>query len=269
MPKMIPKISHYLRQILSQRQYNQVKRLLLGFLSIPFGNNLNKLAQIYKSDKFGHHNYTEHYSKHFQKLRFKRLRIFEIGAGGYHFPDIGGNSLRMWKRYFPFAKIYSLDIYDKSQFEESRIKIFQGNQTDLLLLENLCKEIGEFDIIIDDGSHINEHVIMTFKFLFPKLKEGGTYIIEDTQTSYWPDYGGDSENLNNPNTILSFFKDFADCLNHQERINPDYFPTYFDLNIISLHFYHNLIFVCKGVNDEPSSFDPNNPDSILRDKIFK
>ena len=56
---------------------------------------------------------------------------------------------------------------------------------------------SELDIIIDDGSHINEHVIRTFQYLFPKLKPGGIYVVEDTQTSYRQDYGGDDKNLNN------------------------------------------------------------------------
>lgn len=259
---------NFLKKTLSQKQYLQIKRLFLGFLSLPYINNLNKLALIYKTDKYGHHYYTEHYARHFKNLRFKRLKIFEIGVGGYHYSDIGGNSLRMWKRYFPFSKIYSLDIYDKSQFEERRIKIFRGNQTDPVLLEKICNETEEFDIIIDDGSHINENVIITFKLLFPRLKSGGIYVIEDAGTSYWPGYGGDSGDLNNPDTILNFFKSLVDCINHQERLIQAPRPTYFDKNITSLSFYHNLIFVMKGDNDEPSGIDPEDPESVLADKVL-
>ena len=39
------------------------------------------------------------------------------------------------------------------------------------------------DIIIDDGSHIEEHQIFTFGVLFPKLKPGGVYIVEDISSS--------------------------------------------------------------------------------------
>ena len=265
---MIDKIRSFLRQILPQKLFLKSKNLYLGFLSIPFGHNLNKLAQIYKSDKYGKHNYTSHYTTHFRKLKYKHIKLFEVGVGGYHIPTIGGNSLRMWKRYFPFANIFSLDIYDKSHFEESRIKIYKGSQTDLVFLEKIIQEIGEPDIIIDDGSHVNEHVITTFKFLFPKLKTGGIYVIEDSGTSYWPDYGGDSEDLNNPKTILNFFKSLTDCLNYQELINQKHDLNYFDKNIFSIQFYHNLIFVFKRPNDETSSVDPDNPESVLVDKIY-
>jgi hypothetical protein len=265
---MVSRISIFLRRTLSKKKFIRIKGIYLGLLSIPFGNNLNRLAQIYKSDKWGKHKYTLHYSTHFRKLKFKRLKLFEIGVGGYHFHDIGGNSLRMWKRYFPFAKIYSLDIYDKSHFEESRIRIFKGSQTDLALLDKIILDIGEPDIIIDDGSHINEHVITTFKFLFPKLKNNGIYVIEDTETSYWPDYGGDSIDINNQTTIMNFFKGLTDCLNYQELINRNQSPSYFDKNIISIQFYHNQIFIFKGSNDEASNVDPDNPESVLADKIY-
>ena len=266
---MISKISAFLKRILGRNLFKKLKSIYLGVLALPFGNNLNALAQIYKTDKWGNHNYTEHYAKHFRKFKYKRIKLFEIGVGGYHDKDIGGNSLRMWKRYFSFGMIYSLDIYDKSHFEESRIRIFKGSQIDKILLDNIFRQIGEPDIIIDDGSHINDHVIKTFELLFPKLKTGGIYVVEDTGTSYWPDYGGDSEDLNNPATIMNYFKRLTDCLNHQELVRNNYMPTYFDRNIFSIQFYHNQIFIFKGLNNESSGVDPNNPESISADKIYQ
>lgn len=262
------KIKRALRRILKKGYYKLFKNIYLWFLSLPFGFNLNMLACIYKSDKWGKHYYTKHYHTHFRKFKFKRIKLLEIGAGGYHNPEIGGNSLRMWKRYFPFGKVFSLDIYDKSCFDERRIKIFQGNQTDANLLDRIIGQIGEPDIIIDDGSHINKHVIKTFEILFPQLKTGGIYVIEDTQTSYWPDYGGDSENLDNPSTIMNYFKKLTDCLNHQEFVKSDYSASYFDKNIHSIRFYHNLIFIFKEANNESSGVDLSNPDSIIPDNII-
>jgi len=191
-------------------------------------NNLDKLGKIYGTDKIGKHFYTQHYSSHFESFRAKEINMLEIGVGGYKKPLKGGKSLRMWKKYFPFGKIFSIDIYDKSPLQEDRIKIFRGSQVDEAFLDEVVKEIGEIDLIIDDGSHINEHVIETFKLLFPKLKDGGIYAIEDTQTSYWEKYGGDSEDLNNPKTMMNFFKSLTDALNNQEFIIPNYKQNYFD-----------------------------------------
>jgi demethylmacrocin O-methyltransferase len=194
----------------------------------------------------------------FKKFKYKKINLLEIGVGGYKNPFSGGNSLRMWKKYFPYGNIFSIDIYDKSPIQERKIKIFKGSQVDDFFLNSVLKETGELDLIIDDGSHINEHVIQTFKLLFPKLKKGGIYVIEDTQTSYWKSYGGDSMNLNNPNTMMNFFKSLTDGLNHKEIINPAFKENYYDKNIVSIHFYHNLIFIYKGDNNEESNSVVNN-----------
>ena len=261
------RIKNFLKQKLDYKYFKLIKYYYLLLRSLPYGSNLNKLAEIYQCDKWGAHFYTSHYQAYFRKLKYKKIKLLEIGVGGYHHPHIGGSSLRMWKRYFPFGKIYALDIYDKSFVQENRIRIFQGSQVDEEVLENMMAEIGEPDIIIDDGSHINEHVIQTFQLLFPKLKDGGIYVIEDTQTSYWPGYGGSSEDLRHPGTMMNFFKNLTDGLNHQEFILPHYTPSYFDKNIRSIQFYHNLIFAFKGANDEPSNVDVMNPDNVEAEKI--
>lgn len=237
---------------------HKVKRKLNVLKAFFVSNNLTKLAKIFKTDKWGGHFYTPHYQLHFAPYRLKKIKFLEIGVGGYENPHSGGNSLRMWKAYFPFAKIYSLDIHDKSPQEESRIKIYRGSQVDKEFLQSICNEVGEFDLIVDDGSHINEHVIESFEFLFPKLKKGGIYVVEDTQTSYWEDYGGTSTDYNKKGTIYCFFKSLIDGLNNEEFMLPDYKKTYYDQHIVSMHFYHNMIFIYKGDNNEPSNYLVNN-----------
>lgn len=221
-------------------------------------SNLTRLADIHKTDKSRYHFYTQHYQLHFNPYKYKKISLFEIGVGGYENPLSGGESLRMWKSFFPFAKIFSLDVFDKSFLEEKRIKIYNGSQVDQLILQKIDDECGPFDLIIDDGSHINEHVIKTFEFLFPKLKIGGIYVVEDTQTSYWEEYGGSSKNLNKEGSIYNFFKSLIDSLNSEEFILDDYIKTYYDKHIVAMHFYHNLIFIYKGDNNETSNKVRNN-----------
>ena len=251
-------VKKFLQNNLTKKSRNQLRNLIEEVKAIGFGFNLDQLGRIYRTDKIGCHHYTPHYEQHLKKWKFKRINLLEIGVGGYEDPYEGANSLRMWRKYFPFGKIFSLDIFDKSPLQENRIKIFQGSQVDSDFLETITNEIGSIDIIIDDGSHINEHVIATFKMLFPKLKDGGIYIIEDMQTSYWKDYGGDSEHLKNPKTMMNFFKELTDSLNHKELILPNYLPNYYDKKIISMHFYHNLLFIYKGNNVEESNVVVNN-----------
>jgi hypothetical protein len=239
-------------------KWRKLRDLVTDVRAIGSGSNLNRLGKIYRTDKGGLHSYTRHYMTHLKKYKYKRIKLLEIGVGGYDHPTIGGSSLRMWKKYFPFGKIYGIDIFDKTSLQEYRIKIFQGSQVDEAFLQKVIDQTGPLDIIIDDGSHLNEHVIKTFEILFPKLKDGGIYIIEDTQTSYWEKFGGNSNDLNDPKTLMNFFKKFTDSINNQEFEKPGYVQTYYDKKIVSMHFYHNLIFIYKDNNNEKSNYLVNN-----------
>ena len=243
---------------LSTMSRRKLRNLINDIKAIGSGKNLNKLGKIYGTDKKGNHFYIPHYMTHLEGFRYKRINLLEIGVGGYENPHLGGKSLRMWKKYFAFGNIFSIDIYDKSSLQEDRITIFKGSQIDKIFLNKVTEKIGEIDIIIDDGSHINEHVIEAFNILFPILQDEGIYVIEDTQTSYWDEFGGDSKNLKNPKTIMNYFKSLTDALNNQEFLIPNYKQNYFDKKIVSMHFYHNLIFIYKGNNDEKSNLVVNN-----------
>jgi hypothetical protein len=170
----------------------------------------------------------------------------------------------MWKEYFPRGLIFGLDVYQKN-IDEERIKIYQGSQADPAALTALIRDAGgSFDIIIDDGSHSNEHVIATFIMLFQYLSADGIYVVEDVQTAYWSRCAGNSFNLDSGLTSMSFFKKLIDGLNWQEIHRPGYVPTFFDRNITSMSFYHNMVFVQKGTNNEGSNYVVNNrvPDQI-------
>jgi hypothetical protein len=237
------------------KKISRAQFFLKGFL---YRKNLNQLAKLHNCDKWGNHFYTQHYMSHFNNIRKNDLILFEIGVGGYNNPLKGGASLRMWKDYFRNATINAIDIFDKSHLQEKRIRIFKGDQTDDSFLKSVIKEIGCPDIIIDDGSHVNEHIIASFKHLFPYLKNGGWYVVEDLQTSYWKSFGGNSENLNDPSTAINFFKSLVHGLNHKEFMIENYVPSYTELNITEVHFYHNLVFIRKDLNDESSSYLINN-----------
>jgi demethylmacrocin O-methyltransferase len=244
----VQRLKGYLKNKLSSQQRRKLRTLLENILSVFARNNLKRLGEIYGTDKV-ESRYLPIYETYFRKLRRKRIKLLEIGVGGYDDPSVGGNSLRMWKKYFHFGKIFSIDICDKSALQESRLQIFKGSQVDEKFLDNVITEIGTPDIIIDDGSHICEHIITTFKLLFPKLKDGGIYVIEDVGTSYWPDFGGDSDDLNNQSTAINYFKSLVDKVNYRNILKKDYLKTYLDKNVYSIMFYNNIIFVHKGDND--------------------
>jgi hypothetical protein len=217
---------------------------------IFLGSKLHALAIIYGTDKWGPHWYAQLYETYFRSLRRKDINLLEIGIGGYEDPKMGGGSLRMWRTYFSRAHIFGIDIYDKHLHNERRIKTFKGSQFDNEFLEQVLREIGRIDIVIDDGSHQNEHVLSTFKYLFPRLSQNGIYVIEDVQTSYWQRFGGSSGDLQRIDTTMGFLKQRVDGLNYAEYETQNYEPDYFDKHIVAIHFFHNIVFIQKGLNDK-------------------
>lgn len=252
------KVKPWLQKNLSPAMYRRVLRTVKFAQGWWFREDLNRLARIFHTDKWGAHWYTQHYQRYFRPLKDKRLKVLEIGVGGYEHSDAGGESLRMWKAYFRNSRIVGIDLYEKTNLSEHRIDIRQCDQTDSEALLRLSNEYGGFDIIVDDGSHLNAHVIKTFQVLFPLLRPHGIYVVEDTQTSYWPTWGG---GIGNPESAMAFFKTLVDGLNHVEYPIENYESDYFDRNIVEIAFFHNLIFIRKGSNDEM----PNAPELIQRE----
>jgi hypothetical protein len=58
-------------------------------------------------------------------------------------------------------------------------------------------------------------------------------------------------------TSMNYFKTLVDGLNYEEFTLGEYAPTYFDRHITSMHFYHNLVFIYKGQNNEGSNLYGN------------
>ena len=225
--------------------------------------SLRSIALAHGTDKEGAHSYADAYERHLGHLRDRPLTLLEIGIGGYADPTRGGASLRMWKQYFPAAHIIGLDVKDKSVVAEDRITILQGDQGDRAFLADLGSRYGPFDVVIDDGSHRCEHVIGTFQALFPFVRDGGFYVVEDLQTSYWGRYGG-SSGSRRESTSMTMLQRLTDGLNYQEFDIPGYEPTYTDIWVRSLSFYHNIAFIQKGANLEPSNMLPPHPRSAQR-----
>lgn len=171
-------------------------------------NNMNSLDEIAikngtdKSSKI--HNYCVKYEKYFNFNRNENLKILEIGV-------LNGDSLRTWSEFYPNSVIVGIDIDEQCIVHESeKIKIEIGSQIDENFLNNVIEKYGEFDLILDDGSHLQSHMIKSFEILFPYVKKNGIYVVEDVCCSYWDKYeGGFRKN----GTSIEYFKDIIDDVN--------------------------------------------------------
>jgi hypothetical protein len=240
----------------------------LAYCSLT-GKSLTAMARVARTKDFGGWGSTIFYDRAFRSMRWKKISLLEIGVGGYD-DHSGGRSLRLWRAYFPRARIAAIDLYDKTKLSRGRITVHQCSQTDAAKLNGIAGSYGGFDVIIDDGSHINAHQIESFKILWPHLKAGGIYVVEDTQTSYWEGFGGGAAGTPaHAGSCVSYFRGLVDGLNHAEFPDLAYQATAFDREIVSIQFVHNLILIEKGDNAKPSNIIGRWDVSVVRtaDKV--
>lgn len=157
------------------------------------------------------HYYTKVYDEYLSKMRHDNICFLEIGI-------YQGASVKMWEEYFPNAELHFIDInpgYVEYHSERSQYHFL--DQSNKKALISLCNSLERpFEVIIDDGGHTMQQQRVSFETLFPFLKSGGLYIIEDLHTSYWKQYGGGGT-FKNPkpskHSTINFLKDRIDDLN--------------------------------------------------------
>lgn len=180
---------------------------------------LCELLYKYGSDKCPQifHSYSEYYYDILKNYKDDFTQILEIGIGTNEImkPIVGetyqiGSSLRAWRDFFINATIYGLDINTEVFFDDDRILCLYTDQSRSDVLESTITKIKEinknpdltFDLIIDDGSHLVNHMILSFNTLFKYIKPGGIYIIEDIKKIDIHIF--ERMNLQNGQIIMSF-----------------------------------------------------------------
>jgi hypothetical protein len=179
--------------------------------------------------------YLPHYERHFGPWRGKPLKMLEIGV-------FQGGSLELWRDYFgPAATLFGVDIDPACAGRVSppnQVRI--GSQDDPAFLASVVDEMGGLDIVLDDGSHIGRHQEASFRALFPRLRDGGLYVIEDLHSAYWP--GGLEGGYRRAGTGIELVKTLVDDMHarfHKKgaRLAAD---------IVGLHVYDSVAFIEKG-----------------------
>lgn len=200
------------------------------------------------------------YEKHFAPLRDKPIKILEIGV-------LNGGSLEMWREYFhKDTLIVGIDINPNcKEHEQADQNIFVriGDQSDEKFLQSLIDEFGEFDLVIDDGSHHVDHVKKTFEYLYPRIAADGVFFIEDTHAAYWPSHGG---SIGHPDSINNVSKVMVDKINADHgrgQIRPDFYTR----NTKCMSVYDSIVVFERGNVGEKYALDsgpqPEKKDDIL------
>ncbi len=229
------------------------------YISKTQSPDLCELGNQFRTDKAYWHNYLPIYQKYLSPFQDKSIKFLEIGF-------YNGASAFMWDAYFTHktTMLHFIDI-DQNCLSmlprlSDRCQLHLADQGSDKELQNFINKVGgSFDIINDDGGHTMNQQITTFKTLFPHLKPGGIYIIEDLHTSYWQSFGsaGTTENpQTNEFSTITFLKNLIDDLNYagartscadkdklEKNISNNL--SYYQKHIHSLHFYSSLCIIIK------------------------
>lgn len=189
------------------------------------------------------HHYIPIYDKYFARFRGRKIRFLEIGVSK-------GGSLQMWRKYFgDEAIIFGIDIDPNcAQFNGQAGQVRIGSQDDPIFLESVITEMGGVDLILDDGSHHMDQIEATLNYLFPKLSNGGAYMIEDLHTAYWKNFGGGYRSKSN---FFSFIADLIDDIHHWYHLNKVKHPSISN-SCASIHIHDSIVVIEKDHVFEPT-----------------
>jgi hypothetical protein len=204
------------------------------------------------------HDYLSFYEFFFEQIRHDRIKILEIGV-------LYGASLRVWKEYFPNGTVIGADI-DAAviSFRSPRILTEVIDQSNLEDLVQLGVKHGPFDIIIEDGSHLWENQITTFRTLFPFVKNGGFYIVEDLHTNF----GRLADRFRGSSSIscVEYLKKLVDLRAADDQINianeEDPFLRTYGRNIQFLTFHKSSCLLKKNYRPNPGRISGGTPRSL-------
>lgn len=174
---------------------------------------MNTLHQIYAqhqgklSDKWSR--YLDAYEDELRPWRDRPVRMLEIGVQN-------GGSLEIWPRYFPNGTVFVGCDIDPAcaqlRYEDPRVHLVVGDANLEATRAQVLAINGEYDIVLDDGSHTSIDIVRSFANFFPRLSDDGVFIGEDLHCSYWMQFGG---GLHHPHSAITFFKHMADVVNHE------------------------------------------------------
>jgi hypothetical protein len=167
-----------------------------------------------------------------------------------------GGSLELWKKFFhDNADIHGIDVDPKC----TRLSFADGITFHLVKpnsIESLYEAISDlmFDIVLDDGSHISKDCIQYFNALWPRVKPGGLYVIEDLHASYWPEYGGSPRQVKPPSTI-EYLKYIVDAL-HLDYVRQEKPPLMESWNrsVANISFFDSIACIEKYAHPKTKEF---------------
>lgn len=183
-----------------------------------------------------HSNYFDIYDEILSSYKGKRIKVLEIGVLN------GGGLLMLRKILGDNAQIVGVDLNPSClKFNDYGFKIIIGDQSDDKFWVDFFSNMGNFDVIIDDGGHTNSQQINSLNSCIEYIKDGGIYVTEDVHTSYWIEFGNPSKS-----SYINYVKKIVDVINSRgPRVKPQMRNPFFS-TLHSISIYQSI--VCFRIN---------------------
>lgn len=205
----------------------------------------NPLAAYFEAHETGRgiwkwSHYFEIYHRHLAKFVGTQVTLAEIGI-------FSGGSLGMWHDYFGAGcQVVGVDVQEACRaYEDERTRILVGDQGDRRFWRSFREQVPSLDVLIDDGSHIPAHQILTLEEILPHLRPGGVYICEDVHRRQ--------------NRFASYAHALADELNEFDRLDQPELAaraTGFQSAVHSVHLYPYVVVIEKAAAPVDSFTSP-------------
>ena len=179
------------------------------------------------------------------------IRMLEVGTSH-------GGSLQLWRKYFgPDAAIWGVDVDPRClSVDDLDLDVRIGSQNDPEFLLKVVEERGGVDIVLDDGSHVAEHQMTTFKTLFPMVTEGGVYVVEDLHTAEWRGFGGGYQKSG---SFIEVAKQLIDDMHGAYHRRGDRLGLDAASYVPRVCFYDSMVFIRKAARARPSTSKVGSP----------
>ena len=184
------------------------------------------------------------YEPFLARVRGAAPRILEIGVNE-------GGSLELWQAYFgDRAQIHGIDIEPSAlEYAPPSSTVHIGDQGDRSFIEAIAREHGPFDLVIDDGSHQFDHQRASFEVLYPHVTADGVYIVEDSFTSYWSEFGGGA---GRNGTFVEYAKQLVDEMHAWWVDDGSIVPTEVTRSTQSVSFLSGAVVFTRQARSEPT-----------------
>jgi hypothetical protein len=178
-----------------------------------------------------HDNYFKIYDHIFKKYIGKKIVLVEIGV-------LNGGSLFMWKNFFgENAEIIGVDLNPNAKkWEKYGFKIFIGNQADTNFWKDFFKNVGNVDVVIDDGGHTNKQQVFSLLETIPNINDKGMLVVEDLHSSYMASFRNPSKY-----SFINFSKIIVDQLNLRSKVFSKKKMNFLQEKIFSIEFYQSIV----------------------------